>query len=131
MGSGHRAARRERRALRQLEKELSAIPGFGETLRPSPHLAKDYLGAAFTLAIVGVFGLQVTNGLASRCGTGLKPHAHPACSGVAAVARHAQWAVTLVVICCAALAVTSFIWYMFWGYKITGQARENRDTSGI
>jgi formate hydrogenlyase subunit 3/multisubunit Na+/H+ antiporter MnhD subunit len=130
MGSDHRAARRERRVLRQLEKELSAIPGFGETRRPSPHVAKDFLGAAFTLAIVGVFGLQVTNGLASQCATGPKPHAHPACSGVAAVARHAQPAVTLIVISCAALAVMSFAWYMLWGYKTSGQARENRDTSG-
>jgi hypothetical protein len=117
--------------LRRLEKELSAIPGFDETRRASPHVAKDFLGAAFTLAIVGVFGLQVTNGLASRCGTGLKPHVHPACSGVAAVARHAQWAVTLIVISCAALAALSFIWYMLWGYKINGQARENQDTSGL
>ena len=116
--------------LRQLEKELSAIPGLGETRRPSPHVAKDFLGAAFTLAIVGVFGLQVTNGLASRCGTGLKRHAHPACSGVAAVARHAQWAVTVIVISCAALAALSFIWYMLWGYKTNGQAREDQDTSG-
>ena len=131
MRSGYRAARRERRVLRRLEKELSAIPGFGETRRPSPHVAKDFLGAAFTLAIVGVFGLQVTNGLASRCETGPKPHVHAACSGVAAVARHAQGAVTLIVISCAALAVMSFIWYMLWGYKINGQARENQDTSGL
>jgi hypothetical protein len=131
MGSGHRAARRERRVLRQLEKELSAIPGFGETRRPSPHVAKDFLGAAVTLAIVGVFGLQVTNGLASHCGTGPKPHAHPACSGVAAAARHAQAAVTLIVISCAALAVMLFIWYMLWGYKTSGQAPENRDTSRL
>ena len=131
MGSGRQAARRERRVLRRLEKELPAIPGSGETRRPSPHVAKDFLGAAFTLAIVGVFGLQVTNGLASRCGTGLNPHAHTACSGVAAVARHAQGAVTLIVISCAALAVMSFIWYMLWGYKVNGQARENRDTSRL
>ena len=117
--------------LRQLEKELSAVPGFGETRRPSPHVAKDFLGAAVTLAIVGVFGLQVTNGLASQCGTGPKPHTHPACSGVAAVARHAQAAVTLIVISCAALAVMSFIWYMLWGYKINGEARENQNTSGM
>lgn len=108
-----------------MSKELSAIPGFGEKRRPSPHVAKDFLGAVFTLAIVGVFGLQVTNGLASRCGTGLNPHAHAACSGVAAVARHAQGAVTLIVISCAALAALSFIWYMFWGYKTNGRAGED------
>ena len=94
-------------------------------------MAKDFLGAAFTLAIVGVFGLQVTNGLATRCGTRPKPHALPACSGAAAVARHAQGVVTVIVISCAALAVMSFIWYMLWGYKINGQARENRDTSRL
>ena len=129
MGSGRRAARRERRVLRRMSKELSAIPGFGETHRPSPHAAKDFLGAAVTLAIVGAFGLQVTYGLASRCGTGLNPHAHAACSGVAAVAHHAQGVVTLIVISCAALAALSFIWYVLWGYKITGQATESRDTS--
>jgi hypothetical protein len=131
MGSGGRAARRERRVLRRMSKELLAIPGFGETRRPSPHVAKDFLGAAVTLAIVGVYGLQVTNGLASRCGTGLNPHAHTACSGVAAVARHAQGVVTLIVISCAVLAVTSFIWYMLWGYKTNAQARKDRDPSGL
>jgi len=94
-------------------------------------VAKDFLGASVTLAVVGVFGLQVTNGLASRCGTGLNPHAHAACSGVAAVARHAQGVVTLIVISCAGLAVMSFIWYMLWGYKANAQVRKYRDTSGL
>ena len=131
MGSGRQAARRERRVLRRLEKELPSIPGSGETRRSSPHVAKDFLGASVTLAVVGVFGLQVTNGLASRCGTGLNPHAHAACSGVAAVARHAQGVVTLIVISCAVLAVMSFIWYMLWGYKTNPQVRKYRDTSGL
>jgi hypothetical protein len=131
MGSGGRAARSERRVLRRMSKVLSAIPGFRETRRRAPHLAKDFLGAAVTLAVVGVFGLQVTNGLASRCGTGLNPHAHAACSGVAGVARHAQGVVTLIVISFAVLAVMSFIWYMLWGYKTNAQVRKYRDTSGL
>jgi hypothetical protein len=113
-----------------MSRELSTIPGFGDTRRPAPHVAKDFLGAAVTIAVIGVFGLQVTNGLASRCGTGLNAHAHRACSGAAAVARHAQGPVTLVVISCAVLAVISFIWYLLWGYKTNGQAREDRDTPG-
>jgi len=113
-----------------MSKELSAIPGFRENRRPASHLAKDLLGAAVTLAVVGVFGLQVTNGLASRCGTGLNPHAHSACSGVAAAARHAQGVVTVIVISCAVLAVMSFIWYMLWGYKTNAQVTKYRDTSG-
>jgi hypothetical protein len=38
----------ERRQLRQLRKDLSTIPGFGEPQRPPPHKAKDFLGAAVT-----------------------------------------------------------------------------------
>ena len=96
-----------------------------------PHLAKDALGAVVTLAIVGVLLLQVTDGLASRCGGDLDPRTGPAaCSGVAAVAAHARGIVTGCVIACVALAVIAFTWYMVWGYKVNGQAGDDRDTSG-
>jgi hypothetical protein len=42
------------------------------------------------------------------------------------MANHAHGIMTLCVIACAALAVTAFIWYMLWGYKINGQMRGNR-----
>jgi hypothetical protein len=68
-------------------------------------MAKDVLGAMVTLAIIGAFLLQVTDGLASRCRAGPSPRAGPAaCSGPA----------------------IAFIWYMFWGYKANGQASGTR-----
>jgi hypothetical protein len=111
-----------RRQLRQLSKDLSTIPGFGKPQEPPPHLAKDFLGAAVTLAVIGAILLQVTDGLASQCGA--EPNPRPgaaACSGMAAIANHAHRVVTLCVIGCAAMAVIAFIWYMFWGYKVNGQ----------
>ena len=90
-------------------------------------MAKDVLGAMVTLAVIGVFVLQVTVGVASRCRAGPGPRAGPAaCSGPAAFARHVQGAVTTGVAACAALAVMAFIWYMFWGYKANGQASGTR-----
>ncbi len=131
MRSGRKAARWERRQFRRLTKGLSATGGSGEPARPPPHVAKDFLGAAVTLAIIGAILLEVTNGLASRCGTGPKPRAGPAaCSGLAAFASHAHGAVTLGVAACGGLAVIAFIWYMCWGYRATGRASENQHTSG-
>ena len=90
-------------------------------------MAKDVLGAIVTLAVIGVFVLQVTVGLASRYRAGPGPRAGPAaCSGPAAFARHVQGAVTIGVAAGAALAVIAFIWYMFWGYKANGQASGTR-----
>jgi hypothetical protein len=123
MGWRGRAARRERRQLRRLSKELSMIPGFGESPGPSPHLAKDFLGAAVTLAIIGLYGLQLTNGLASRCAAGRGARGrHGACSGAAALAHHVQGVVSLTVVACAVLAVIAFIWYLVWGYRMPGSA---------
>lgn len=119
-----------RRQLRQLSKDLSTIPGFGKPQEP-PHPAKDFLGAAVTLAVIGAILLQVTDGLASQCGAELNPRTGPAaCSGMAAIANHAQGVVTLCVIGCAALAMIAFIWYMLWGYKVNGQSAGNRRSSG-
>ena len=106
--------------------------GFDEPQRRPSWMAKDLLGAAVTLAIVGAYLLQVTNALASRCGAGPKPRWGPgACSGVSALASHAHGLVTLCVSVCAVLAMIAFIWYMFWGYKVNGQVGRNRDTSGF
>ena len=90
------------------------------------------LGATVTLAIVGVYLLQLTNALASRCGAGSKPRGGPAdCSGAPAFASHVHALVTLCVGICAALAVSAFIWYMSWGYKANGRLGRNQDTSGF
>jgi hypothetical protein len=131
MRPDNKPARIGRRQLRQLSNDLSTIPGFGKPQRPTPHLAKDFLGAVVTLAIIGAILLQVTDGVASQCGAGLNPRRGPgACSGMAAVANHAHGVVTLCVIGGAALAAIAFIWYMFWGYKMHGQMAGTRDTSG-
>lgn len=117
MRSRGKAARVERRLLRRLDRELAAVSGTGDYHRRPSRMAKDVLGAAMTLAIIGAILLQVTDGLASRCRAGLNAHARPGgCSGMAAIAHHAQPAVTLGVSACAALAVTAFTWYMLRGY---------------
>src|SRR2546423_7626116 len=102
----------------QAGRDASAAP----RRRPSS-IAKDFLGATATLAIIGAIVLQVTNRLASPCGAGPGPRPGPgACSGVAALAPHVDGVVTLCAIACGALAAAAFIWYMLWGYKSTGQA---------
>ncbi len=93
MRSRNRAARIERRQFRRLTKDLSSLSRLGKPQRPPRHLAKDFLGAVATLAIIGAILLEVTNGLASRCrpglscfsrmggdfvGSGNKPRAHAA-----------------------------------------------------
>jgi hypothetical protein len=120
-----------RRQLRQLSKDLSTIPGFGKPQEPPPHPAKDFLGAVVTLAVIGAILLQVTDGLASQCGAELSPRTGPAaCSGMAAIANHAQRVVTLCVIGCAATAMIAFIWYMLWGYKVNGHVAGDRHPPG-
>jgi hypothetical protein len=90
--------------------------------RPPSGIARDFLGAAMTLAIIGAIVLQATNRLASQCAAGPNPRTGPGtCSGVSAIAHHVDGVVTLCAIACAALAAAAFIWYMFWGYKSTGQ----------
>jgi hypothetical protein len=131
MGSRARRAWTERRLLRQLRKDLAtfedfdrpASEDFDRPARPPRHKAKDFLGAVVTLAIIGAILLELTNGLASQCGAKLSASTgNPrTCSGVAAVADQARGAVDLTVATCAALAVITFVWYMFWGYKTSGQ----------
>jgi len=101
------------------------VSSLGEPYRPPPHIAKDVLGAMVTLAVIGVFLLQATIGLASRCRAGPNPRAGPAaCPGPAAFAHHVQGAVATGVAACAALAAIAFIWYMLWGYKATAKPEE-------
>lgn len=98
-----------------------------EIYRPRPSRAKDFLGAAMTLAVVGAIFLFVTNSLASPCLAAPKRRAGPAaCSGVTAFASHIRGIADLFVLGCAALAAAAFIWYMFWGYKRNGTAGGNR-----
>jgi hypothetical protein len=90
--------------------------------RPPPHRAKDFLGAAMTVAIIGAILLSLTNGLASHCTTEPDPRTGSRiCSGVPALAAHIRPVETLCVLACGALAVIAFIWYIFWGYKTKGQ----------
>jgi hypothetical protein len=100
-----------------------AISGFDRPHRPRRHPAKDFLGAAVSLAIIGIFVLQLTDGLARRCEAVPKSRTSPgSCSGAAAFAHHAQPVVTLSFAACAALAVIAFIWYLLLGYKTNGRA---------
>jgi hypothetical protein len=98
-----------------------------ELYRPRPSRAKDFLGAAMSLAIIGVIFLFVTNSLASPCLAAPRPRRGPgACTGITSIASHIHGIVTLCVIGLAALAAAAFIWYMFWGYKTNGRAGEDR-----
>lgn len=126
------AGRRDRRDLRLLREGRHTASDFAGPQRPAPHLAKDFLGAAVTLAIIGALVLQVTNRLASPCWAQLNPRrAAGACSGLSAIAQHAHRIVDLSVIACAAVAVVAFIWYMFWGYKINAPVGGNRDSQDL
>ena len=117
MRSRSKSARAERRLFRQLRREMSAASDFDAPRTPSRHKAKDVLGAIVTLALVGAFFLQFTDGLASRCRPGFGRGATQACSGIAAIADHSRGAVTLSVCIAGAMAVVAFIWYVIWGYK--------------
>ena len=120
MGAGEPAGRIRCWQRWQASRDPSAVPR-----RAPSSVAKDFLGVAVTLAIIGAIVLQATNGLASQCGAKLNPRAGTAaCSGMAAIANHAHGVVTLCVIGCAAMAAIAFIWYMFWGYKVNGQVAQ-------
>jgi len=125
MGVGEPAGRARCWQRWQASRDPSA-PG-----RPPSSIAKDFLGATVTLAIVGAIVLQATNRLASPCGAGPNPHTGPgACSGVSALAHHVDGIVTLCALACAVLAAAAFTWYMLWGYKSTAQAGGNGDAAG-
>ena len=118
MGSLHRSARVRRRRPAEAPRDPFTALAFEELQRPPEHPAKDFLGAAATLAIIGAILLQVTNSLARPCRAQLNPRAGPGtCAGISAVANHAHGVVTWGAAACAALAAATFVWYMFWGYK--------------
>jgi len=100
---------------------------FEELGRPPPHRAKDFLGAAVTIAIIGAILLQVTNSLASPCRVHLNPRTRSgACSGMSALANHADGVVTWGVAACALLAAVAFVWYMLCGYQANEHIGRNR-----
>ena len=108
-------------------RDLDELERPEEYFRPPPSKAKDFLGAAMTLAIIGAIFLSVTYNLAGPCLAAPKPRSGPgACSGIASIASHIRGVVTLCVIGCAAVAVAAFIWYMVWGYKRNEQAVKDR-----
>jgi hypothetical protein len=113
---------------RRAGRDPAEASSFGEPRRPLPHGAKDFLGLAFTAAIIGAILLFATNGLASPCQAAPSPRpGRGACSGIPAIANHVRVIGTLFVAACAVLAVIAFVWYMFWGYKINGQPEGDRD----
>jgi hypothetical protein len=90
---------------------------FEELHRPRSHLAKDLLGGAATLTIIGAILLYVTNSIAVRCRAPASSRLG-ACSGVPAFANRADPFVTWTVAACAAVTIIGFAWYMLWGYKV-------------
>ena len=125
MGAGEPAGRARCWQRWQASRDPSGLR------RPAFSIAKDFLGATMTLAIIGAIVLQATNRLASPCGAGPNPRTGPgACSGVSALAHHVDGVVTLCALAFAVLAAAAFIWYMLWGYKSTAQAGGNGDTAG-
>jgi hypothetical protein len=129
MRSPYRSARVRRRHPAEAPSDPFTALAFEELQRPPVHPAKDFLGAAVTLAIIGVILLQITNFLARTCRAQLNPRAGPGtCVGISAVANHAHGVVTWGAAACAVLAAATFFWYMFWGYKANGHPGGNRET---
>jgi len=129
MSSSRRSARIRRRHPAEAPQDPFTARAFEELQRPPPHPAKDFLGAAATLAIAGVILLQVTNSLARPCRAQLKLPAGPGtCAGISAIANHADGVVTWGAAACAALALATFVWYMFWGYKANRHLSGDRET---
>lgn len=129
MRSLYRSARARRRHPAEAPRDPFTALAFEELQRPPVHLAKDFLGAVATLAIIGAILLQVTNSLARPCRAQLNPRAGPGtCVGISAVANHAHGVVTWGAAACAALAAATFVWYMFWGYKANRHLGGNRET---
>lgn len=83
-------------------------------------VAKDFLGATATLAIIGAILLSLTNGVAAHCAAADPRTGARVCTGATAVAAHIRGIMSLCVLACGALAVAAFIWYIFWGYKTNG-----------
>ena len=129
MRSPRRTARIRRRYPAQPPADPFTARAFEELHRPPAHQAKDFLGAAVTLAIAGAILLLITNTLARPCRAQLNPRAGSGtCVGISAIANHAHGVVTWGAAACAALAAATFFWYMFWGYKGNRHPSGNRGT---
>ena len=129
MRSPRRSARIRRRYPAQPPRDPFTALAFEELQRPPAHPAKDFLGAAVTLAIAGAILLLITNALARPCRAQLNPRAGSGtCVGISAIAHHAHGVVTWGAAACAALAAAYFVWYMFWGYKGSGHLSGNQGT---
>lgn len=57
--------------MRHASKDPFAVSDLVGSRRRPPHMTKDALGAAVTLAVIGAFLLQATNRLARPCGAKL------------------------------------------------------------
>jgi hypothetical protein len=131
MRSSHRSARIRRRDPAQAPRDPFTALAFEELQRPPPHPAKNFLGAAVTIAVIAAILLQVANSLARPCRVPLNPRTGPGtCVGISAIANHAHGVVTWGAAACGALAAAAFAWYMFWGYKANTHIGENRETGG-
>lgn len=129
MSSPHRSARIRRRYPAEPPRDPFTALAFEELQRPPAHPAKDFLGAAATLAIIGAILLLVTNSLARPCRAQLNARTGPGtCVGISAIANHAHGVVTWGAAACAALAAATFVWYVFWGYKGNRHPGGNRGT---
>ena len=129
MRSPRRSARIRRRYTAQPPPDPFTARAFEELHRPPAHQAKDFLGAAATLAIAGAILLLITNALARPCRAQLNPRAGSGtCVGISAIAHHAHGVVTWGAAACAVLAAATFFWYMFWGYKGNRHPSGNRGT---
>lgn len=114
----NKPARARRGQPEQVSHDPFTALAFEELHRPPSHQAKDFLGGAASLAVIGAILLLVTNSLAAPCRARQGRRAGPrACSGVSAFANHADPIVTWTVGACFALAAAAFVWYMLWGYK--------------
>src|SRR5215831_16408930 len=130
MSSPRRSARIRRRYPAQPPRDPFTALAFEELQRPPTHPAKDFLGAAVTVAITCAILLQVTDSLARPCRDQLNPRSGPGtCVGISAIANHAHAVVTWGAAACAALAAAAFVWYMFWGYKGNRRPSGNREPS--
>jgi hypothetical protein len=130
MRSPRRSARIRRRYPAPEPHDPFTALAFEELQRPPPHPAKDFLGAAVTIAIISAIVLQVSDSLARPCRVQPNPRTGPGtCVGLSAIANHAHGVVTWGAAACAALAAATFVWYMFWGYKANRPIEGDRETS--
>src|SRR5215831_19157515 len=124
MGSGEPAGRARCWQRWQAGRDPSA------PRRPPSSIAKDLLGAAMTLAIIGAIVLQATNRLAIPCSAGRDPRTGPgACSGASAPPHQAAGPCPFSPTPAAARAGGPFVGKFFGGKKGGGRGGGNRDAA--